>query len=257
MTGSQPPAGKKARGAVHRPRVAKDRPRSTKRRSGDKPARKAQRRATAREGTKKEKVLALLRRSQGATLTELMKATGWQSHSVRGFLSGALRKKMKLKVKSSKRDNGERVYSARRVPCEDAVEAFSDFFQFLEGIPIHRGVPSDQTNHRLAPLMNLVSVSGLRPPVQFRCQVRRSGGVEASPFISMSAQTAPIHSNRPLRRLLEMTNLSLDATQHMSFSRRLGRRTVSLRRAGIRALRPMVSNLQDSRALTGHQLANK
>jgi hypothetical protein len=112
-TGSQPPAGKKARGAVHRPRVAKDRPRSTKRRSGDKPARKAQRRATAREGTKKEKVLALLRRSQGATLTELMKATGWQSHSVRGFLSGALRKKMKLKVKSSKRDNGERVYSVR------------------------------------------------------------------------------------------------------------------------------------------------
>ena len=111
--GSQPSAGKKARVAAHRPPVAKNRPRSANQPTRDKPARKAQRRATAREGTKKEKVLALLRRSQGATLTELMKATGWQSHSVRGFLSGALRKKMKLKVKSSKRDNGERVYSVR------------------------------------------------------------------------------------------------------------------------------------------------
>jgi hypothetical protein len=41
------------------------------------------------------------------------KATGWQSHSVRGFLSGVLRKKMALKVKSGKRDNGDRVYSIR------------------------------------------------------------------------------------------------------------------------------------------------
>ncbi len=74
---------------------------------------KAKSQAPAREGTKKETVLALLRRSQGATLAEMMKATGWQSHSVRGFLSGTLRKKMSLKVKSGKRENGERVYSVR------------------------------------------------------------------------------------------------------------------------------------------------
>ena len=112
-TGSQPSAGKKARVAAHRPPVAKDPPRSANQPTRDKPARKAQRRVTAREGTKKEKVLALLRRSQGATLAEMMKITGWQSHSVRGFLSGALRKQMGLRVKSGKRDNGERVYSVR------------------------------------------------------------------------------------------------------------------------------------------------
>jgi hypothetical protein len=65
------------------------------------------------KGTKKETVLTLLRRPQGATLAEMMKATGWQSHSVRGFLSEALRKNMGLKVKSAKREDGTRVYSVR------------------------------------------------------------------------------------------------------------------------------------------------
>ena len=68
--------------------------------------------ANTKGGTKKETVLALLRRPQGATLAELREATGWQSHSVRGFLSGALRKKMALKVRSGQRD-GVRVYSVR------------------------------------------------------------------------------------------------------------------------------------------------
>ena len=40
-----------------------------------------------------------------------MKTTGWQAHSVRGFISGALGKKMDLMVESSKREDGERVYS--------------------------------------------------------------------------------------------------------------------------------------------------
>jgi hypothetical protein len=64
------------------------------------------------EGTKSETVLALLRRPGGATLKALMAATGWQAHSVRGFISGQLAKKMRLRVKSVKRD-GERVYSIR------------------------------------------------------------------------------------------------------------------------------------------------
>jgi hypothetical protein len=42
-----------------------------------------------------------------------MKATGWQAHSVRGFLSGTIAKKMGLAVKSEKRAGGERVYSIR------------------------------------------------------------------------------------------------------------------------------------------------
>jgi hypothetical protein len=69
--------------------------------------------AVTGQTSKKDTVLALLRRPQGASLKEIVRATGWQSHSVRGFLSGALRKKMGLKVKSGKRDNGERVYSVR------------------------------------------------------------------------------------------------------------------------------------------------
>jgi uncharacterized protein DUF3489 len=52
----------------------------------------------------------MLRQPGGATLVELMAATEWQAHSVRGFLSGTLGKKMGLTVESAKRDK-ERVYS--------------------------------------------------------------------------------------------------------------------------------------------------
>ena len=81
-----------------------------KARSGN-PARHPKTPVRARGGSKKDKVLALLKRRQGATLKELMKATGWQAHSVRGFLSGTIAKKMGLRVRSEKRDDGERVYS--------------------------------------------------------------------------------------------------------------------------------------------------
>jgi Protein of unknown function (DUF3489) len=58
-------------------------------------------------------VIALLREPSGGTLKAIMAATGWQSHSVRGFISAQLVKKRKLKVKSFKR-NGERVYKILR-----------------------------------------------------------------------------------------------------------------------------------------------
>ena len=58
-------------------------------------------------------VLDLLKRSGGASLKELRKATGWQAHSVRGFLSGALGKKMGLTVTSTKADDEERRYSVK------------------------------------------------------------------------------------------------------------------------------------------------
>jgi hypothetical protein len=76
-----------------------------------KPAKAAGKASPARDGSKKAEVLALLQRKNGATLTEIMKATGWQAHSVRGFISGALGKKMGLTVESARREDGERVYT--------------------------------------------------------------------------------------------------------------------------------------------------
>jgi hypothetical protein len=66
--------------------------------------------AGTREGSKKAEVLALLQRKGGASLKQIMDATGWQAHSVRGFISGTLGKKMGLTVESTKREDGERVY---------------------------------------------------------------------------------------------------------------------------------------------------
>ena len=69
--------------------------------------------AGTRPGSKTAKVLHLLKRSGGATLKDLVKATGWQAHSVRGFLSGTLRKKMGLTVTSTKSVEGERSYAVK------------------------------------------------------------------------------------------------------------------------------------------------
>jgi len=64
----------------------------------------------ARDGSKKAKVLGLLRREGGATLGEIAQATDWQLHSIRGFLSGQIAKKMGLKIETTKADGGKRHY---------------------------------------------------------------------------------------------------------------------------------------------------
>ena len=60
-------------------------------------------------GSKQTRVIGMLRSPSGATITAIMKATGWQQHSVRGFLAGVVRKRLKLKLDSKKVD-GTRVY---------------------------------------------------------------------------------------------------------------------------------------------------
>ncbi len=72
--------------------------------------RKAAKDVPAREGSKKQIVIDLLSRKSGATLPDIAKATGWQNHSIRGFISGALNRKMGLTIESSKNEAGERTY---------------------------------------------------------------------------------------------------------------------------------------------------
>lgn len=60
--------------------------------------------------SKGEKILDLLRRNSGASIAELAKATGWQRHSVHGFMSRTLRKKRGLEIKSRKEADKDRRY---------------------------------------------------------------------------------------------------------------------------------------------------
>ena len=63
-----------------------------------------------REGTKQATLIAMLRATDGATIEEIMAATGWQSHTVRGAMAGALKKKLGLEVTSEKVEDRGRVY---------------------------------------------------------------------------------------------------------------------------------------------------
>ena len=60
--------------------------------------------------TKQERVLTLLSRTDGASIEEMMRATGWQQHSVRGFLAGTVKKKLGFPLTSSKPNDGARRY---------------------------------------------------------------------------------------------------------------------------------------------------
>jgi hypothetical protein len=62
--------------------------------------------------SKQSRVITMLRSPDGATIAAMMKATGWQQHSVRGFLAGVVRKKLELNLDSKKID-GSRFYSIK------------------------------------------------------------------------------------------------------------------------------------------------
>jgi Protein of unknown function (DUF3489) len=111
---TEPKAKKGARRSAQSANVA---PKKAKSEKATTSAKKAPKRAKtadgARDGSKAAKVLELLKQEGGVTLKALMKATGWQAHSVRGFLSGTVGKKLGLTLVSTKGEDGERTYSVQ------------------------------------------------------------------------------------------------------------------------------------------------
>src|SRR5262245_31729076 len=87
---------------------------SSSRPKASKAGKKSNRVAAVRPGTKQLATIDMLRSPGGATMAALTKATGWQSHSVRGFLAGVVRKRLKLDLESSLVE-GVRIY---RIPGE-------------------------------------------------------------------------------------------------------------------------------------------
>ena len=106
---------KKAAAAPRRANVAPTQGKSSRKATPAKKAPKgrvlADARKASRLGSKTAKILDLLKRPGGVTSQQLIKATGWLPHSVRGFLSGTVGKKMGLTVTSTKGDDGARTYS--------------------------------------------------------------------------------------------------------------------------------------------------
>ena len=64
----------------------------------------------ARENSKQATVIQMLQRPEGATITQICSATGWQAHTVRGTFAGAFKKKLGLTITSEKPEGGERIY---------------------------------------------------------------------------------------------------------------------------------------------------
>jgi uncharacterized protein DUF3489 len=108
----------KPRVGPRRPHVATPKPKPGKKATAAKKAPTARIKAQpakpgARSGSKTAKILEMLSRPGGASAKELLKATGWQAHSLRGFLSGTVGKKMGLALASTKGEDGGRVYALK------------------------------------------------------------------------------------------------------------------------------------------------
>lgn len=86
----------------HTPKRSPQIKKSARRTLRTNPAKRTDALVKGRSGSKQESVLAMLRRHGGTTIDAIGRATGWQAHSVRGFLAGVVRKKMKLNLASER-----------------------------------------------------------------------------------------------------------------------------------------------------------
>lgn len=68
--------------------------------------------------SKQQQLIALLERPEGASIAELMEATGWQQHTVRGAMSGTLKKRLGLQIESVKTEGADRTYRILKSPGE-------------------------------------------------------------------------------------------------------------------------------------------
>jgi hypothetical protein len=110
-----PGEGSHAAGKGHERKAGATTPRKAKKAAtgGDgatRAAAAAGRPVKSRAGTKQAAMIEMLRRPEGATIDQIVEATGWQRHTIRGAISGALKKKLGLNVTSEKAEGGERAY---------------------------------------------------------------------------------------------------------------------------------------------------
>ncbi len=109
-TAAQREGGEAKKGSASKKRQPTRRRSGTERKPVTSKSKNGQPPPVVRRGTKQALLIDLLKRKKGATIDDTVKATGWQPHSVRGAISGALKKKLGLAVISEKVERRGRVY---------------------------------------------------------------------------------------------------------------------------------------------------